>query len=174
MQNSFHRKAKKVLIIFGAIVVLGNAIFVTLPLLHKTPVAPTTGTSPDAQAVVDAATAFYTLDYTANPNLWATLACAHTTVAGCRAIHTFFAPSVKTMVQKNQIQTGCTVTPVRLVSEKGSIRVWQVTIAMTNPWPGLENPVQDAFVEVENVKGIWLMNRILFQQEIVDNLTPAP
>jgi hypothetical protein len=171
---SFHPKAKKILIIFGAIAVLGIAIFAALPLFHKHPVVPAQGTSPDAQAAVDAATAFYTLDYTADPDLWATRVCAHTTEAGCRAIQGFFAPTVEVLVMENQVQTTCTVTPVHLVSEDGSIRVWQVTVTINNPWPGLENPVQDAFVEVEDLNGIWLMNRILFQQEINDYLTPAP
>jgi hypothetical protein len=174
MQISFHPKAKKVLIILGAIAVLGIAIFAALPLFHKNPVVPAQGTLPDAQAAVDAAAAFYTLDYTADPDLWATRVCTHTTEAGCRAIQGFFAPTVEAMVMENQVQTTCTVTPVHQVSNEGSIRVWQVTVTINNPWPGLENPVQDAFVEVEEVNGIWLMNRILFQQEINDYLTPTP
>ena len=174
MQISFHPKAKKILIILGAIAVLGIVIFAALPFFHKHPVVPAQCTSPDAQAAIDAATAFYTLDYTADPDLWATRVCAHTTEAGCRAIRDFFAPTVEAMVMENQVQTTCTVTPVHLVSEDGSIRVWQVTVTINNPWPGLENPVQDAFVEVEELNGIWLMNRILFQQEINDYLTPTP
>ena len=174
MKISINPKAKKILIMLGVSAVLGIAIFATLPMLHKNPVVPAQGTSPDAQAAVDAATAFYTLDYTADPDLWATRVCAHTTEAGCRAIQGFFAPTVEVLVMENQVQTTCTVTPVHLVSEDGSIRVWQVTVTINNPWPGLENPVQDAFVEVEELSGIWLMNRILFQQEINDYLTPAP
>lgn len=174
MQITFHPKAKKVLIILGAIAVLSTAIFAAWPLLHKPLFTPAIGSFSDTQAAVDAVTAFYTLDYTANPDLWATRLCALTTEAGCRAIHAFFAPSVQAMVQKNQIQTGCTVVPVRLVSDKGHLRVWQVSVAIINPWPGLEDPKQDAFVEVENVDGLWLMNRILFQQEVGNFLTPTP
>ena len=174
MKIAIHPKAKKVLIILGAIAVLGIAIFAAWPLFHKHPVVPAQGASPDAQAAVDAATAFYTLDYTADPDLWATRVCTHTTEAGCRAIQGFFAPTVEAMVQENKVQTGCAVVSVRLVSDKGHLRIWQVNVTITDPWPGLENPVQDAFVEVEELNGIWLMNRILFQQEINDYLTPTP
>jgi hypothetical protein len=78
------------------------------------------------------------------------------------------------MFQENKVQTGCTVVLVRLVSDKGHLRVWQVSVSIINPWPGLEDPKQDAFVEVENVNGLWLMNRILFQQEVGNFLTPTP
>jgi hypothetical protein len=134
----------------------------------------TTGFSPDAQSAIDAATAFYTLDYTANPDLWATRVCALATETGCRAIHAFFAPSVQAMVQENKVQTGCSVVPVRLVSDKGHHRIWQVNVTITDPWPGLEKTTQEAFVEVEEVNGVWLMNRILFQQEDGNFSTPTP
>ncbi len=174
MQISFHPKAKKVLIILGAIAVLGIAIFAAWPLLHKPLFAPAIGSSPDTQAAVDAVTAFYTLDYTANPDLWATRVCALATESGCRAIQAFFAHSVQTMVQENKVQTGCNAVPVRLVSDKGHLRIWQVSATIINPWSGLDDPEQDIFVEVENVNGLWLMNRILFQQEVGNFLTPTP
>ena len=174
MQISFHPKAKKVLIIVGAIAVLGIAIFSAWPLLHKPPFAPAIGSFPDTQAAVDAVTAFYTLDYTANPDLWATRVCALATETGCRSIHAFFAHSVQAMVQKNKVQTGCAVVPVRLVSNKSHLRIWQVNVTITDPWPGLEKPIQDAFVEVEEVNGVWLMNRILFQQEVGNFSTSTP
>jgi hypothetical protein len=174
MQISFHPKAKKVLMLLGVIAIQGIVIFSVYPLLENSRSVGITSTSPDAQAAVKAATTFYTLDYTANPDLWATRLCALTTEAGCRIIHAFFAPSVQAMVQENKVQTGCTVVPVRLVSDKGHLRVWQVSVAIINPWPGLVDPKQDAFVEVENVNGLWLMNRILFQQEVSKFLTPTP
>ena len=174
MQISFHPKAKKFLIILGAIAVLGIAIFAAWPLFHKHPVVPAQGTSPDAQAAVNAATAFYTLDYTADPELWTTRVCELETDAGCNAVRSFFSPAIQTMVQKNRIQTGCSVIAIRMVSDHGSVRVWQVSVAISNPWPGLDNPVQDVFVEVQKVNGIWFMNRILFQQEVENFLTPMP
>jgi hypothetical protein len=174
MQIFIQPKAKKILIIFGAIAILGIAFFAVLPLLHIPPTTTITGTSPDAQAAVDAVKAFYTLDFTEAPELWTTRICTLTTEAGCRAIRGFYAPAVQVMVQENQIQTGCNVTPVRLASEEGNIRIWQVIVSLDHPWPGLEQPVQDAFVEVEKVNGLWLMNRILFQQEVNDFITPTP
>ena len=174
MQISIHPKAKKVLMLLGAIAIQSIAIFAVYPLFENSRSVGITDTSPDAQAAIDAATAFYTLDYTANPDLWATRVCALATEAGCRAIQAFFAPSVQAIVQEKKIQSGCTVVPVHLVSEKGHLRVWQVSVTIINPWPGLEDPKQDAFVEVENVNGLWLMNRILFQQEVSNFLTPTP
>ena len=165
MQISFRPQAKKILIIFGAIAVLLIAFIAVEPLLHQAPAAPAMGTSPDAQAAVDAASSFYTLDYAGNADLWEADVCAHATEAGCRAIHAFFAPSVEAMVQENQIQTGCHVIPIRLVFEDGNIHIWQVHITITDPWPALQDPEQDAFIEVEEVDGTWLMSRILFQQE---------
>ena len=47
-------------------------------------------------------TAFYTLDYTADPDLWATRVCTLTTEAGCRAIQRLLCPAVEAMVQENQ------------------------------------------------------------------------
>jgi hypothetical protein len=174
MQISFHPNAKKVLIILGAIAVLVIAVFAAWPLLHKPPFTPAIGSFSDTQAAVDAVTAFYTLDYTANPDLWATRVCALATEAGCRAIQAFFAPSVQAIVQEKKVQTGCIVIPVHLVSDKGHLRVWQVSVTIINPWPGLEDPKQDAFVEVENVNGLWLMNHILFHQEVSKFLPHMP
>ncbi len=174
MKIAIHPKAKQALIIVAAIAIIAIATLAILPFLHKDSAAPAVGISPDAQAAVDAATAFYTLDYTVNSDLWATRVCTHTTDAGCRAIRIFYAPAVSTMIVENQVQTTCTVVPIQLVSEKGNIRIWQVTVTINNPWPGLESPVQDAYVEVEKINGVWLMNRILFQQEVEQLITPAP
>jgi hypothetical protein len=66
------------------------------------------------------------------------------------------------------------VIPIRLVSENGNVHLWQVRVTLTHPWPGLDKPVQDVFVEVEKVKDSWLLNRILFQQEASQFITPTP
>ena len=59
MQISFHPKAKKILIILGAIAVLGIAILCcSTHCSINIPLCRTTGTSPDAQAAVDAANSF--------------------------------------------------------------------------------------------------------------------
>lgn len=174
MKIAIHPKAKKVLLIIAAVAIMAIATLAILPLLHKDSVAPAVAVSPDAQAAVDAATAFYTLDYSVDSDLWATRVCTHTTDAGCRAVRIFYAPAISAMVLDNQVVTTCTVLPIQLVSEKGNIRIWQVSVTIQNPWPELESPVQDAYVEVEKIDGIWLMNRILFQQEADQFISPAP
>jgi hypothetical protein len=174
MQISFQPIAKKILILLGAIALLVIIFFAARSLRPDSNPKSIASLSPDTQAAVNSATIFYTLDYTEDPNLWVTRICEMTTAAGCRALRSFYAPSIQAMVQKNHIRTYCQVTPIRLVSEGGNTRVWQVRVALTHPWPGLDKPVQDVFVEVENVNNSWLMNRILFQQEAGDFITPSP
>jgi hypothetical protein len=171
---SIRPKVKKALIFIGAMVILMIIVLAILPLLHGNSATPAGGTTPDAQAAVHAASAFYTLDGTVDPELWATHVCAYSTEAGCLAIKNFFAPSVEATVRKNRIQTGCVVTPLRLVSVQGNARIWLVSVTITTPWPGLKNPIQNVYIEVENMNGIWLMNRILFQQEAIAYPTLTP
>ncbi len=174
MKISIQSKAKKALICIGAIAILMIVALAIVPLLHRDSATHAGGTAPDAQAAVHAASVFYTLDYTEDPELWATHVCAYSTEAGCRAIKNFFAPSVEAMVRKNRIQTGCAVTPLRLVSVQGNARIWLVSVTITAPWPDLKNPIQNVSVEVEKMNGIWLMNRILFQQEASAYPTATP
>ena len=174
MQIVIHPKVKKILIILGVLAVLGIGFLAVRPLFANRPGTPAAGIQPDAQAAMDAATAFYTLDYSMPPALWESKVCMLTTEAGCQAIRNFYAPAVQAMAEKNKIQSDCTVVPVRLVADEGKIHTWQVSVTINHPWPGLDTPVQEAFVEVEKVNGIWLMNRILFQQEAGGFVTPTP
>jgi hypothetical protein len=64
--------------------------------------------TPDAQAAVNAVTAFYTLNYTAGFDLWLTHVCATATDAGCLAIKDYFPPEVQATMEKRLIQTSCT------------------------------------------------------------------
>ena len=69
--------------------------------------------------------------------------------------------------EKTQIQTSCTVEPIRLISDTDQNRVWQVHVSLDHPWSGLGSVTsQDVYVEVADVSGKWLMNRILFEQEV--------
>jgi hypothetical protein len=77
------------------------------------------------------------------------------------------------MMKKHQIQTSCTVEPIRLISETNQNRVWQVHVSLEHPWAGLDAASQDVDVEVAVVGGKWLMNRILFQQEVQRLVTPT-
>jgi len=167
-------KVRKIILVTLVVALFIISILAIRPLIIPQTEEIATGLPADAQAAVNAATAFYTLDYTESGDLWATRLCAYATDAGCRAIQDFFAPAVQAMVQKNQIQSGCTVEPVRLVADKGDIHIWQVTVSMDNLWPGLDAPTQDVYVEVEKVNSRWLMNRILFEQEIRRIITPTP
>jgi hypothetical protein len=159
------KKLKIILITLLVIVLLLIGFLAIHPLPAPLAPATATGMTPDAQAAVNAVSSFYTLNYTAGIDLWATRVCATATDAGCRAIRGYFAPAVDAMMIKHQIQTSCTVMPVRLISEAKQNRVWQVRVSLDHPWPGLNTSSQDVYVEMANVNGKWLMNRILFEQE---------
>jgi hypothetical protein len=79
---------------------------------------------------------------------------------------------MKDLLQENFIQTGCTVLPVRLVDDTGDTRIWQVEATIDHPWLGLDAQTQMVFVEMAQENGQWLMNRIMFEQE-VDRLNTA-
>jgi len=173
MKIFFYPEARKFLI---AILVTGLLAIIFLSLrsaILTHPSVSETGMAPDAQAAVNAVIAFYTLDYTASPELWISNVCAYATDQGCNAIRLFFAPTIQTQVQRNQIQTGCSVQPIRVVEDAGNIRIWQVSVTLDHPWADLKAPTQDVLVEVEKVHSGWLMNRILFEQEIERFLTPT-
>jgi len=174
MQIFIPKKIKRILIglLIAALLVIG--FLAIRPALAPRPVATPTGASLDSQAAAAAITAFYTLDYTEDIALWTTRVCATATEAGCRAIQNFYAPAVQATVQEHQIQTGCKAETVRLVSETNQHRIWQVHVSLDHPWPGLESPTQDVYIELSNVNGKWLMDRILFQQEVDRLTTPTP
>jgi hypothetical protein len=174
MKIVFHPEVRKILI---AILITAMLAIVFLSLrsaIFPHPSVAETDLAPDAQAAVNAVTAFYTLDYTASPELWISNVCANTTENGCNAIRSFFAPTIQAQVQKYQVHTGCNVRPIRLVEDDGDIRIWQVSVTVDHPWAGLETVTQDIFVEVIKEHGEWLMNRILFDQEIERFMTPTP
>jgi hypothetical protein len=98
--------------------------------------------------------------------------CALATTDGCRLIQTLFAPTVYQVVKANQVKTGCTVQAVRMVEDKGDTRTWLVEVTLDKPWPG-EKPTTQVYAEVTRINGIWLLNRILFDQETARFTTPA-
>jgi hypothetical protein len=174
MNIVIHPKARKALIIILILAVFAIVLLALHSVIFPRPLVTESGLAPDAQAAVNAATAFYTLDYTVSPELWISNLCALSTTEGCDAIRGFFAPAVQDRVQSLQIQTGCTVQPIRLVEDDGDIRIWQVSVTLDHPWPGLETATQDVFVEVANIHGMWLTNRILFEQEIERSMNSTP
>jgi hypothetical protein len=136
------------------------------------PTQPGPQLAPDAQAAVKALTAFYTLDYTEPLNQWQERVCALTTPDGCQLIQALFGPAVRKVVEANQVKTGCTVQAVRMVEDKGDTRTWLVEVTLDKPWPG-EKPTTQVYAEVTRINGIWLLNRILFDQETARFTTPA-
>jgi hypothetical protein len=173
MKIIIHPEARKILI-----AILITALLAIVLLSLRSAIFPhssvsETGLAPDAQAAVDAITAFYTLDYTSSLELWISNVCAYATDKGCNAIRSFFAPTVQIQVQDNQVHTGCSVQPIRLIEDAGDIRIWQVKVTLDHPWAGLIAPTQDVFIEVSKVHDRWFMNRILFEQEIEQFNTPS-
>ena len=165
MKIIIHPKARKALIAILIISLLITVFLYLRPWLFPQTEKSESALTPDAQAAMDAVTAFYTLDYTTAPELWISNICMLATEKGCDAIRFFYAPTVKTLVQNSRIQTSCTVHPIKLVVDGGDIRIWKVSVTLDHPWVGLEAPTQEIYVEVEKVNVSWLMNRILFNQE---------
>jgi len=128
----------------------------------------------DAMAAVSGVTAFYTLDYTEPPDLWASRVCAHTTGKGCEAIREFFAPSIKAAIDQYRVQTYAMVEPVQMMADFEDQRIWKLEVTMSNPWNEETVGTQDVYAEVEMEDGEWLLSRILFEQEISQFLTPTP
>jgi hypothetical protein len=128
--------------------------------------------NPDAQAAVAALTAFYTLDYAEPVDQWQGRVCALTTADGCQLTQTLFAPTVRQVVEVNQVKTGCTVQALRLVENNNDTRIWLLEVTLDAPWPG-ENSTTQVYAEVTRSNGTWLLNRILFDQETARFATPA-
>jgi hypothetical protein len=131
--------------------------------------------SPDAMAAVKGVNEFYTLDFKESPEKWLLRVCGFTTDEGCRAVEEFFAPSVRAAVDQNRIHTYAFVQPVQLLLDNGDHRIWKLEVTLTNPWnEGPEGMRQDVYAEVANEGRKWLLNRILFEQEVTNFLTPIP
>jgi hypothetical protein len=174
MQIVISPKVRKILTIILVGVLLLVGFLAIFPARTSTPPTSHLGTSSDAQAAANALIAFYTLDSTEDIEAWTARVCAASTEAGCRAVRDYFAPEIQGMVSKHQIQTGCEAEPVRLISDTGHKRVWQVHVTLDHPWDGLDLPSQDVYVELSQENGKWLMNRLLFEQEVQSLVTPTP
>ena len=120
----------------------------------------------DQQAAINGAGAFYNLDYEESSDVWSERVCTRSTTKGCEIVKSYFAPTIHELVSKHRIKTGCQVKAIHLVEDNGEIRIWQLQVNLDSPWDRLESAAQNVYVEVSLVKGQWLMNRILFNQEI--------
>ena len=174
MQVFIPPKIRKLLIIVLIVLLVGIGASILWPRLFPPHESASILTPGDAEAASNAAKAFYTLDDSEGIDGWIARVCATATEKGCVAIRNFYAPAVQDMVAKNHIQTECTTRSVRLVSEKGDTRIWEVQVSLTHPWADLKAVSQDVYVEVSNTDGQWLMDRILFAQEAAYLKTPTP
>jgi hypothetical protein len=173
MKIVIHPKARKVMIVIALLTVVAIVLLTIRSVIFPNPEVPATDLAPDEQAAVDAVTAFYTLDYSSSSELWISNVCAFSTNQGCNAIRSFFAPIIYNEVQNYQVQTGCRVIPIQLIENDGNTHIWQISVTLNHPWVGLDTPTQDVYVEVTKVRSVWLMNRILFEQEIKRIITPT-
>jgi len=140
-----------------------------MPKSEGEPVLP-----PDALAAARGVSAFYTLDFTEPPNLWPQRVCAYATQQGCEAIQDFFAPAVIASAEHYQVRTQAMAEPLQLVADFGTRRVWKLAVTLTNPWSDETVGMQEVYAEVRQEGGGWLLERILFEQEIAGYLTPTP
>ena len=166
MQIVLNPKIKSALITV-AVVLLVMITALTVRRLFFSVAAPVANMpAADQQAAVVGVTAFYTLDYTESPDSWSERVCVYSTTKGCEIVKRYFAPQILAMVEKHRIQTGSHAEIIRLVENKGDTETWQVQVTMDNPWEGIESASQVVYVEVSQEQGQWLMNRILFVQEV--------
>jgi hypothetical protein len=174
MDILINSKATRILAAVLMLALVAVTLVLIWPRVFAPEATPDPGLSPDALAAQVAVTAFYTMDYTESPELWPARVCAYTTEKGCLAVRDFYAPSVRAAIEKYKIQTECEVEPIQLMLDAGSQRIWKLQVTLTNPWTELSIATQEAYAEVDYQDGQWLLNRILFEQEIAHLLTPAP
>lgn len=174
MNIVIHPKVKKAMIVILIISMIAIVSLTLHPFLFPKPEVTDPTQAADAKAAVDAVMAFYTLDSSKSPELWANRVCAHTSEDGCRIVRSYFAPTMQILLQENSIQTGCTVLPVRLVEDDGGKHIWQVSVRLDHPWADLDAQTQTVFVEMSQENGKWLMNRILFEQEVERSTNSTP
>jgi hypothetical protein len=173
---------KRIVLVAVLLVIAGVAVVIlfrpawTRSLFAKPSNFTAPSEDPSAQAVIAGVQAFYTIDYTEPIETWIARVCTVTTSDGCEVIKALYAPTVYTAAQANKVQTGCAATPVRMVEEgtDGKTRVWLMDVTLTQPWPGVQSPMQLYADTVLGEDGIWRMNHILLDQETERFVTPAP
>lgn len=174
MDLVIHPKLVRISIIVLVFFLAGTALVFFWPRLRtpQTNIQPTPG--PDVIAAVNAIQAFYTMDYTESPKLWSARLCGYTTEKGCEAVRIFYAPLVRATIEQYKVQTHCVVKPIQLVRDDGHQRIWKLLVTLTNPWSQLKTPTQYVYASVELENGQWLLDRVLFNQEVSHLPTPTP
>jgi hypothetical protein len=166
MQIVMHPKVKTFLLTLMAVLLVTIVALAVRNLSHSVAIPTTLVLPPDQKAAVDGVSAFYTFDYEESPDAWSERVCARSTAKGCEIVKSYFAPTVHELVLIHRVKTGCDVKAVRLVDDKGDTKTWEMQVTLNNPWADLESASQTVYVEVSLEQGQWLMNRILFNQEI--------
>ena len=166
MQIVMHPKVKTFLLTLMAVLIVTIVALVVYNLFYSVEGPKALVPPPDQEAAVEGVSAFYTFDYEESPDAWSKKVCARSTVKGCEIVKGYFAPQIREMVTKYRIKTGCDVNVVHLVEDKGDTKTWQMQVTLNNPWADLESASHTVYVEVSLEQGQWLMNRILFNQEI--------
>jgi hypothetical protein len=172
----------KWIVLFAVLLVIAGAVAIILfrpEWISSVFTKPSTSTAilddPSAQASVAGVQAFYTIDYTEPIDTWLERVCTATTLDGCEVINLLYAPEVHQVAVTNRVQTDCTATAIRMVekSADGKTRVWLMDVTLTQPWPGVQSPMQVYADAVLGEDGIWRMNHILLDQEAERFATPA-
>ena len=101
--------------------------------------APSAANAPDAAAAVEGVSAFYTLSSTEGIEGWTGRVCAVSTEAGCTLTKSFLAASMNALLQKG-VETTASAQPIKPVDGDETIRIWELTVTLDQPWAGFENP----------------------------------
>jgi hypothetical protein len=178
------RRSFNTLIIGLIAIILAGAGFLVARRFRQpagTPVAAVTPVLPDAQAAMAGVSAFYTIDYTETSDQWLQRLCSTlATGQDCAVEKMLIAPRIYSLAQQYRIQTTSSVFPVRMVSTRAGtdgseLRVWELQVTLSQPWPGEASPMSVyADVVMNPANHAWSMRHILFEQEVQALQTAAP
>ncbi len=130
--------------------------------------------SADAQAAVAGVTAFYSLDYTIPAERWEEMVCVTLTASGCEVFKALYAPGVRTIVEQNRWQTGCTAKAIERVEDTADQRVWRLEATLDHPLPG-SPAIFPVYAEVvREADGTWWMTHVLNDGEASRFTSKAP
>ena len=130
--------------------------------------------SADARAAVAGVTAFYSLDYTVPVGKWEESVCATLTSAGCEVFKALYSPGLRSIVEKNRWQTGCTAKAIQKVEDGGNQRVWLLDATQDHPLQG-SSAIFQVYAEVaQDTGGTWKMTHVLNDGEASRFASKAP
>ena len=104
MQIVMHPNVKTFLLTLMAVLLVTIVSLAVRNLFYSVALPTALVPPPDQQAAVDGVSAFYTLDYKESSDAWSERVCARSTVKGCEIVKAYFAPQIREMVAKHEIQ----------------------------------------------------------------------